>query len=81
MAKAHIPEGVRLEEAAAELAKLGITLGQRLTDGTYRAYVLRKNIPLFLQSLNQNNYEGLCKSSVSSLTQLDEAEAPKIKFI
>ena len=38
MAKAHIPEGVRLEEAAAELAKLGITLGQRLTDGIYRVY-------------------------------------------
>ena len=26
-------------------------------------------------------YEGSCKSSVSLLTQLDEAEAPKLKFI
>ena len=52
MAKAHIPEGVSVEDAAAELAKLGITLGQRLADGSYRVYVRKNKQQLFINQLN-----------------------------
>ena len=36
---------------------------------------------ILTQFIHLINYEGSCKSSVSLLTQLDEAEAPKLKTL
>ena len=48
MAKVLIKEGTNFEQAAAELANIGITLDRhKLGDGTHRAYVRQKNKPLF----------------------------------
>ena len=53
MARVTIPEGYTPEQTAAELASIGITMGQRLQDGTYRAYVRKENMALFMNHLNQ----------------------------
>ena len=48
MAKVLIEEGTTFEQAAAELANIGITLDRhKLGDGTHRAYVRQKNKALF----------------------------------
>lgn len=48
MAKVLIKEGTSFEQAAAELANIGITLDRhKLGDGTHRAYVRQKNKALF----------------------------------
>ena len=51
MAKVRIPKGVSVEMAASELRKIGITLGQRLADGRYRAYVRKDHMKQFLSNL------------------------------
>jgi hypothetical protein len=48
MAKVLIRSGISFEQAAGELATIGITLDRhKLHDGTHRAYVRKKNMPLF----------------------------------
>ena len=48
MAKVLIKEGTSFEQAAAELANIGITLDRhKLGDGTHRAYVRKQNKPIF----------------------------------
>ena len=56
MAKVHIPPGVSPEETARELASIGVTMGQRLQDGTYRAYVRKDKKQLFFNYLNLLHY-------------------------
>ena len=56
MAKVHIPPGVSPEQTAAELATIGVTMGQRLQDGTYRAYVRKDKKQLFINYLNLLQY-------------------------
>ena len=57
MARVRIPPGSTPEQTAAELATIGVTMGQRLQDGTYRAYVRKENMQLFINHINQQNYE------------------------
>ncbi len=57
MARVRIPDGMSPEQTAAELATIGVTMGQRLRDGTYRAYVRKENMQLFINHINQQNYE------------------------
>ena len=57
MARVRIPPGSTPEQTAAELATIGVTMGQRLRDGTYRAYVRKENMQLFINHINQQNYE------------------------
>ena len=52
MARVKIPPGSTFEQTAAELASIGITMGQRLRDGTYRAYVRKENMALFMNHIN-----------------------------
>ncbi|MBR6017354.1 MAG: hypothetical protein IK073_01880 [Paludibacteraceae bacterium] len=54
MAKIRIPVGYSKEEIANQLAELGITLdGHQLADGTYRAYVRKRNINVFIMYLKK----------------------------
>ena len=54
MAKIRIPVGYSREEIADQLAELGITLdGHQLADGTYRAYVRKRNINVFIMYLKK----------------------------
>ena len=49
MAKVRIPKGMTLDELIAELAAIGITVDRHpLPDGTYRCYVPKSKINLFL---------------------------------
>ena len=57
MARVRIPPGSTPEQTAAELATIGVTMGQRLQDGTYRAYVRKENMQLFINHINQQNYD------------------------
>lgn len=57
MARVRIPPGSTPEQTAAELATIGVTIGQRLQDGSYRAYVRKENMQLFINHINQQNYE------------------------
>ena len=57
MARVRIPDGMSPEQTAAELATIGVTMGQRLQDGTYRAYIRKENMQLFINHINQQNYE------------------------
>jgi hypothetical protein len=57
MARVRISPGSTPEQTAAELATIGVTMGQRLRDGTYRAYVRKENMQLFINHINQQNYE------------------------
>ena len=57
MARVRIPPGSTPEQTAAELATIGVTMGQRLRDGSYRAYIRKENMQLFINHINQQNYE------------------------
>ena len=57
MARVRIPDGMSPEQTAAELATIGVTMGQRLQDGSYRAYIRKENMQLFINHINQQNYE------------------------
>ena len=57
MARVRIPPGSTPEQTAAELATIGVTMGQRLQDGSYRAYVRKENMQKFINHINQQNYE------------------------
>ncbi len=57
MARVRIPPGSTPEQTAAELATIGVTMGQRLQDGSYRAYIRKENMQLFINHINQQNYE------------------------
>ena len=53
MAKIRIPVGYSKDEIANQLAEIGITLdGHQLADGTYRVYVRKRNINVFINQLN-----------------------------
>ena len=53
MAKLHIPEGENVQDIADLFAQIGVTLGQKLADGSYRIYVRKNKINLFINFLNQ----------------------------
>ena len=54
MAKVLIKEGTSFEQAAAELANIGITLDRhKLHDGTHRAYVRKENMHLLKHGVNK----------------------------
>ena len=53
MARATIPPGISRKQAAAELKKIGITLGQQLQDGSYRVYVRKDHRHQFLAAIDE----------------------------
>ena len=60
MAKIFSPEGENVQDIADQFAKVGVTLGQQLADGSYRIYVRKNKINLFINFLNLNK-NGNCK--------------------
>ena len=53
MAKVRIPDGYTWEQVAEQLRTIGVTLDRhQLADGTYRAYVRKKNLQKFVENLN-----------------------------
>ncbi|MBQ3999311.1 MAG: hypothetical protein II644_08260 [Paludibacteraceae bacterium] len=59
MAKVHIPTGYTWRQVAEQLKTIGVTLdGHQLPDGTYRAYVRKKNLNLFINNLNPSTPAG-----------------------
>ncbi|MBO4453837.1 MAG: hypothetical protein J5761_02145 [Paludibacteraceae bacterium] len=52
MARIHKPPDMTLPELAESLRPYGITIGQQLPDGTYRAYVRKDHLQQFLSNLN-----------------------------
>ncbi len=61
MARVRIPPGSTPEQTAAELATIGVTMGQRLRDGTYRAYVRKDKIQSFYEKiLNHDSHCDKC---------------------
>ena len=54
MAKITLPPGASLDEVAAELQNVGMTLDRhRYPDGTYRVYVRKENMATFADFINQ----------------------------
>ena len=51
MAKVHKPPDMTVQELAENLRPYGITLGQQLSDGTYRAYVRKDHRALFMSHI------------------------------
>ena len=53
MAKIRIPPGYTWRQIADQLATIGITLdAHQLADGSFRAYVRKRNLNLFINNLN-----------------------------